>query len=477
MKKWIISRHTNNVSILYQYLKLIIKKDLTPKEKEEIVKFFIDSGVYRPRAGENVLSALEAKINQLCYFMFGYKVNQPEKRFILSPLGREYLNNFYDKEKRSKIFLAMLWGIQYPHPHSTTASDFSLYPFRLFFKLIKEERLGNTIYIDEMAAIVMLQKTITEEKYDALVKEILDFRGLPIEKKKEKFLALNENKNLFTNAFYEWDYFTMKILADNGIINVSKGNVIEEFIHGKNTRRILRENSYTLNTDIIKFLNSLEAEFNAFQGPLQKDEILESEWINAIYSFFPRILKGILSTEGKIAEVVDLLSITGDVVRYSKNNVEDKDSENLFEKRLEDAFNLFFDVEAVRISGPGEPDIECIYLPLKEKFLVEAKSTKNKLLLVNDGRLEQHRNNHSAKYTIVVTPLYVPAVLRDINGRDVVIISATVFADYLYRHIISNEREIAYEPIKKLIESSMGTDISPKVSKIVFNKFGAVFNK
>ena len=477
MNKWIISRHTNNLSILHSYLRLIIKKDLSDEEKERIIDFFINQGVYRPRPGEDVFSALEAKINQLCYYMFGYKTGDgQEKKFILSPMGREYLNNINDLEKRSKIFLSMLWSIQYEHPHSMTSSEFSLYPFRLFFKLLQEKKLGNTVYTDEMAAIVMLQKTINQEQYNVLVEKILEFRSLPLPEKFKIFDQLNENKNLFTNAFYEWDYFTVKILKENNIIEVSEGKLVNEFIHGENTRRKLKENAYALNKDLIKFSISLEEEFDIFEEPIPKEYLLKSEWVNVVYNFFPRALREILQEEKEISQVFDLLKITRNIVQYSKNKVEDFGSENKFEKSLEDAFNLFSDVQAERRSGPGEPDVECIYLTSGEKFLVEAKSTQNKLLLINDGRLGQHRSNYSARYTIVVTPLYAPAALRDISGKDVVIISAGVLSDYLYRHIINNEREIAYKPIKDLVESSMGSDISGGISNIVFKKFGASFS-
>lgn len=53
-------------------------------------------------------------------------------------------------------------------------------------------------------------------------------------------------------------------------------------------------------------------------------------------------------------------------------------------------------------------------LMMLKKFSVEAKSTSNKLPSLNAGRLAHHRELIGARYTIVVTPRYVPSVKYEV---------------------------------------------------------------
>jgi hypothetical protein len=69
---------------------------------------------------------------------------------------------------------------------------------------------------------------------------------------------------------------------------------------------------------------------------------------------------------------------------------------------LADGFNMFYNVEAKKVGGAGNTDLECLYITKKKKFAVDAKSTKNKLSSVNAGRLEGHREKIGGAYTIVL---------------------------------------------------------------------------
>ena len=107
----------------------------------------------------------------------------------------------------------------------------------------------------------------------------------------------------------------------------------------------------------------------------------------------------------------------------------------------------------------------------KKKFAVEAKSTANKLGLINAGRLRTHREEIGGQYTIVITSRYVPATKRDILGEPVVIILAHTFSEYLYNHIFNDIRKIDYEDFDKIITANLGTDISPLISEMTLKKF------
>src|SRR5699024_527108 len=148
---------------------------------------------------------------------------------------------------------------------------------------------------------------------------------------------------------------------------------------------------------------------------------------------------------------------------YSENP--NNKTADLFEDVLTEAFDLFYNITAKKLSGPSNTDIECLYLTKREKFAVEAKSTQNKLTSINSGRLRGHRRKIGARYTIVITPRYVPAVVHsDIKDENIVIIKASTFSEYLYNNIISDNREIDYKDIDEIVYGNMGRDISRYLS-------------
>ena len=115
-------------------------------------------------------------------------------------------------------------------------------------------------------------------------------------------------------------------------------------------------------------------------------------------------------------------------------------------------------------SSAGTTDIECLYTPIdsvSKKFDVEAKSTKNKLMTLSAGRLRHHRVQIGSKYTIVVTPNYVNAVLEDIKETDTVLIRSGSFSNFLYQSISKRGRDISYKSIDEIVVNNLGADITP----------------
>jgi type II restriction enzyme len=210
--------------------------------------------------------------------------------------------------------------------------------------------------------------------------------------------------------------------------------------------------------------------YSAYEQPLRLNdsERLQSDIIKEIYSFYPEVL---LRSIGEPLELSKLLELPKLIEKYSNNP--ENDTAYLFENVLVDGFNLFYNVEAVGKGGAGHTDIECKYITKSLKFAVESKSTTNKLLGINAGRLREHREEIGGKYTIVVTPRYVPATRRDILGSPIVIILASTFAEYLYNNIFHDVREIDYNDFNEIIENNLGKDISNLISRKTIDKFAA----
>jgi type II restriction enzyme len=471
-KKWILYRHINDFQLLCsvaEFLKSFSKTTITKDEKARLNLKLKEVGLYSERNPELPLDAISHKINQLSYYMFGYQAKiDGEDRFLYSPLGNLFLRYIDDVEKSSKIFLAMLWAVQFPHPHSGTDSEFRLYPFRLIFKLLSDSRLSNRLYAFEVAHSIVFIKEITNDIYEKLVSELLSLRALS---NKELALMFNEDRHAYVNSSYEWDYYVSALFSGAGVLDKKDGSVICKLQHGTtNTFRKVTRNEVTISNSVVSLVSKLETQFSFLDKPLPLNdpERLKIDVIKEIYSFYPRVLFE------EIGEIVDdrkleLLNLPKLIEQYSKNK--DGEEAYLFEDALVDGFNMFYNVEARKVGGAGNTDLECMYLTKKKKFAVDAKSTKNKLSDINSGRLAAHREKIAGVYTVVVTPRYVPAVLHDIKASPIVIIRASTFSEYLFNCIENDLREIDYEDFDNIIVSNLGKDISKSISNLTIARF------
>lgn len=465
--KWIISRHTRDMNLLIE-VALLIKKyqnTINENDKNKILKELEKAKIYLPRFGNSKKSTLDAKINQLAFYMFGYKIKiNRESKFLFSPLGNLLLKHKENKVKRDKIFLTMLWGLQYNHPHSQTDAEYKLYPFRLIFKLMNEPKLEKKLFISEIAYLVVLQKNISLASYDILVDKILNFRSIKKEEISRMFLS--DKPHILVNAVYEWGYYLKAIMEDFNLIRFYNGNLIVKLPHGKGSTRKLNDSYFTIDVDMLSYIEKLEKNYSFANEPLKfTGNQHRLDTTKEIYNFYPSILLS------EIDEMIDynILQLPKLIDEFSKNR--DNINAYNFEDVLEEGFNTFINVDAKKIAGAGNTDIKCLYLENESVFAVEAKSTKNKLSLVNSGRLEEHRNKIGASYTVVITPRYVPAVLKDIKNTNNVIITATAFSEYLYNSILKDERNVNYNEINNIIINNLGTDISDKISDLTVNKF------
>jgi len=470
--KWILYRHTSSFEYLCtvaETLKSFSKTTITNEEKARLNLKLKDMGLYSERNPDLPLDAINHKINQLAYYMFGYKTRiNGINRFMFSPLGNLLLKYVHDRDKVSKIFLTMLWALQYRHPFSGTAKEFQLYPFRLIYRLLSDERLDYKLYAFEVAYLVVFTKTMDEEAYERLVRSILELRSLSDTELTDRFL---QDRHAYVNSAYEWDYYISEFLKSAGVLKKTKGAVICKLQQGNTaTYRKITRNAVSIPENLTGLAGKLQNRYSFLDKPIPMDDKgrLQIDIIKEIYSFYPDIL---LSEIGETQEIGKLLELPKLIEQYSNNP--EHETAYLFENVLIDGFNMFYNVDAKGIGGSGHTDIECLYLDKKKKFAVESKSTANKLLGINVGRLREHREEIGGEYTIVVTPRYVPAAKRDISGTPTVIILASTFAEYLYNCIDNDIRKIDYADFDKIITENLGKDVSGDISALTVSKFSA----
>lgn len=474
--KWILYKHTSNYELIKAValdVKNSCKTDISNLERKRMQERLAALDMYKARnPKEKPLDSINHRINTLEYYMFGYEDNTNEKRFIFSPLGNLFLKYINDEEKLVKIFTTMLYAIQFQHPASGTDKEFQLYPFRLIFKLLLDKRLDGKLYNYEYAQILAFVTSVDESNYETLVDKILKLRNKTIAEIKTIYKS---DEHTYVNAVYEWEYYTCKLLSTVGILNVKKGEPICKLFHPTKTGsksaptgRTARNGYVVLNEYVIKYVEKLLSAYSFTQEPLKLDdpERMKMDVVKEIYNFYPSIL---MDEIGESDELSLLLELPKLIETYSNNP--DNDTAYLFEEVLAEGFDMFYNINAKRIGGAGHTDIECLYITKKKKFAVESKSTANKLIGINVGRLREHREEIGGEYTIVVTPRYVPAAKRDIKGSQIVIILASTFAEYLYNHIFHDVRDIDYADFDNIIVDHLGEDVSKFISNMTMSKF------
>lgn len=474
-KKWILYRHTSDFNIITRVaIELKSLNNISEDKKLELLQKLKDMHFYTGRNPEMPLDSINHRINTLEFFMFGYKAKVAgQKRFLFSPLGNLFIKNLGNRDKIQKIFLTMLWGLQFPHTYGGTDSVFEVYPFRLIFKLLTDERLEKKLFAYEYAYLVAFTQSINDETYEELVKDIINLRSLSNAEIIELF---NKKRHVLVNAVYEWDYYYRRLFQQIGLFDVNLGEQIFRIQQGNtNTYRKVTRNSVSISENIYDYCFKLLKEFPYDEQPLKLSdpERLKKDVIKEIHSFYPEVL---LKEIGELATELEvkLLELPKLIEQYSNNN--EVGEAYLFEDVLVDGFNMFYNVDAEKKGGAGNTDIECLYIDGNIKFAVDAKSTKNKLSSLSAGRLAHHREKIGGKYTIVVTSRYVPAVRSDIRNTQIVIILASTFSEFLYNCIHNDIREIDYSDFNEIISNNLGKDVSNLISDFTFNMFSVKEN-
>lgn len=476
-EKWILYKHTSDYELI-KAVALDVKNNcatnINDKQRYKMQERLKQLELYHKRNPKaKSLDAINHRINTLEFYMFGYE-DIGKKKFIFSPLGNLFLKYIDDDEKLTKIFLTMLFAIQFEHYANSTPKCFQLYPFRLLIKLMMDERLQYRLYSTEYAYIVAFTKNVTLISYEELVDQILKFREYDDTKVSN---LLKQDEHTYVNCIYEWQYYTQKLLKKAGILSVFEGTKICKLFHPQKknsksspTGRFVKNGYAKLRPEVRNFAQRLLEKYPAEQKPfsLENEHEMQIDIVKKIYSFYPEILLD------EIGEDIDdiqakLLELPSLIEKYSRNP--NNETAYMFEDVLAEGFNMFINLEVQKRGGPGHTDIECLYYTKLKKFAVEAKSTMNKLTGINSGRLRQHREDIGAVYTIVIMPQYVPAAKRDIKGEPVVFILASTFGEYLYNHLYHDIREIDYKDFDDIISNNLGTDVSKLISDMTINKF------
>ena len=396
---------------------------------------------------------------------YGAIYETANRKIHVSTYGELLLKYENEIDKRNKVFIGMLFSIQFVNPYKKM-NTFDIYPVRLIFKLLTDSRLNYQLSNIETSYILYYVKHVkNKNEYNKIVNEILEFRNVSQDKRIE---YLTDDATQFVKNYVSCNYL-FNMLSEMEIVDKEKVN--------KNfkIKSLVREKETAITTKIISlkkiYIDFVERylESVSIYEDIKQPSGLRSDWIREIYNSVPAIL--LLEINENDDMYTEYLQIPKLLVETSVN----PDKWALFEEYITKSFNLFADVEAETIGGSGQPDSLCHYLKDDIMFCADGKSTHKKLSGINDGRLRQHRGLYDAKYTIVVTPGYVPSAVEDIKGTRTCIITSYCFADLITKYIFKlykNREECSFELFNKLALENLETDLSEKIYKIIDDKLG-----
>lgn len=487
-EKWTIMMYMRDFDLMVTYAyALRASNELSVENIDEILEKMEQEGVYRPRNGGSTFTG-QFKSIQIAWYMFGYynksRKRNEDKKLVFSPLGNLLLDNIKDKDKVKKIFLTMLFSNGFHQPFSQMDERFNLYPFRLIFKLLRDNRLNGRLYNDEAFYLTMFLKTIDSMSYEELITDILDLRK---RNPYEKYEWFKKDERVLGLACHEWRYFT-GMLESARIVKINNENdnrTIGQLTYGSiskvtgrpNAVRNYTEDFISLAPSLFNLVDTLLASYSLYDKPYSEDDIstkFNSSIVVDMYSFYPpELLEELGMNTKEDKAIASMLNVASDINYYSRTETEGGIK---FENALTDAFNMFIDVDAERIGGAGNADIECLFYVSEnecKKFDIEAKARSKKLVSINSRRLKTHRTGIGSKYTIVVTPNYAIGVLRDIvDAENTVVIKSATLANYFYQYILRYGRKISYNILDNIIFNNIGIDISDKVNSYVYDNFG-----
>lgn len=478
--KWIFQKNISSSNLISTYIDaMALQKNVINPEK--IKNTLRNQKTYRGRSKNGSTNTMGVRLSQMCFYMIGYK---KDSKFLPSTTT-QMIQKESKKIGISEAFLVNLFSMQYPSPYSNTPDNFQIYMGRFLIKLLLEERIGRKIYIDEFIWFLPFIEEINETIYEELIEEILNYRKMTYEEKKELFHSIENYDNVFANCMHEINYYFLPIFLGFKVIELvsdSKHNngQIFKFKHGKGTTyrkdaigsRKNVSGYVKLSENLLDKAIILTNKYSAFDVPeTQATASSKEDWIRNLYEF--NMLDYINDIDFDKRYDEEVITCVKDMVYQSKYGTNDGKS---FEKSLQPIFELFRENISVEIiSGAGDTDLLCMMKNKDDsryKINVDAKKTKNRLEGIHTTRILKHLKKNGSNYCIIVSPKFSKGAKTDINGCEIVTIEAETLANYCLKECINSNDGLAdYTALNDIILNNQGIDITENVKSLIVERY------
>lgn len=481
--KWIFQKNISSANLMEAYLE-VLKETSNTIDFDEMQRSLKIKDLYKGRSFSGNVNTMGVRFSQMCFYMFGYKI---DNKFMPSPMTSNILNNDCKISKESNT-LVNLFSMQYPQPYSETSSDFQIYAGRLIIKLLLDERIERKLYIDEMIWFLPFIEKISQESYDALVVEILNYRNLTYNAKLQLFKSVRNFDDLFANVTHEINYYFLRIFEAFGVLKIIEDKnhndgKLFSFNHGQTGTK--RNDSYKsraktsgyviLSEHVIEDAKKLNQHFSAFDIPTtEASEGIYSkrDWLTELYEIEPLKYLNCISDSFEVSKyIMETISRMTYVSKYGSSDGRE------FEQALKPVIELFRETENVEIiSGAGNTDLLCAMRDENDsiyKMNVDAKTRKSALEEINARRINSHIEKHGSKFCIIVAPKFAMGVQRDIAGNNIVVLRAEELGTYCYKECNSSRDGYAdFGSIYNIIKNNYGKDITEPLRDLMSDRYG-----
>lgn len=299
-------------------------------------------GTYNPYIEKDHydLSSANHKIDEPRFYGAIYET--ANKKIHVSTYGELLLKYETEIEKRNKVFIAMLFNIQFDNPYKKMKT-LNIYPLRLIFKLLTEPRLNYCISNIETSYILYYVKHVNNsEEYNEIVDKILQFRNL---EEREKNLKLEADAKQFIKNYVSCNYL-FNMISDIGVTKqVKEKSVFNIKSPARKKPTTISRKKISIEREYYSFIEKYLQELSLYED-IKIPTGLRSDWIRDIYNSVPEMLLNEINENDNM--YTEYLQIPKLLVETSI----DSSKWDLFEEYITKSFNLFVDVEAETIGGP-----------------------------------------------------------------------------------------------------------------------------
>lgn len=237
MEKWIFVNNITSLEKLYLLTKAVKEKNITKfNHTSELMHVLNNNGANRTEANKHPIN----------FVLFYNMVKLEEDRYKPTNNGVYLIDNYNklvsNKKLRAEFFFKVLYNVKFPNIAVETSKLYDVYPFRIIFKLLFDDRVNRRISIKEFET--MLSMVRTEDDYELIVNKIIDYRaGIDIEINCEKIAQVNtvvsgwcKQFNVFRRGgeyimiSNDLDIKLPKLSENNGIVNIPYTKDFRKFV-------------------------------------------------------------------------------------------------------------------------------------------------------------------------------------------------------------------------------------------------------
>ena len=103
---------------------------------------------------------------------------------------------------------------------------------------------------------------------------------------------------------------------------------------------------------------------------------------------------------------------------------------------------------------------------------IDCKASSRRLSSLNVARLQKHREEIGADYSLVLTPRFSSGVRGDIADTKTVIITTSTIQAYLSSALQKYGKEFSFKELDEIITRNLGTDFTDKLAEVVLERYG-----